>query len=689
MLILIAMIAFAAGTVRSFNATSSWVLHTQDVRLQLGETLSQLKDALQDTRVHPIPGAEERLASQPQKRAEIAGLLADLREKTKDNAKQQEALRQLEGHVARAYHEIDAFTELRRAGNLVAVSERALAGGSTRLGDDIGATIHRMEAEEARLLEIRLAEARRDASLTITVLVCGFGFDALLIAGLVYVARRDLGAREETARALRDQAKEVEDLYNLAPCGYHSLDAGGRFIAVNQTQSEWLGFSREEMIGKMFLTDVMTPASVPAFNEGFRQLKEQGEMKNLEVTLCRRDGRCFPAFVSATSVLNAAGKFVASRSTIIDITERKHLDLLTSQARAYAESIVDTVREPLIILTPDLTVNSANRAFYTTFQTTPDLTVGQAFATLAGGHWNKPALLASLRTVIPEHRTVEDFEVTADFPRLGRKVMLLNARKLYRPGNNTTLTLVAIEDITLRKQALDELEAFSYSVSHDLRAPLRHIDGFTSMLREQLRPEQLDQKCQRYLNSITNAARGMGQLIDDLLAFAQIGRSELRRTRVQLEELVALTRRDLQSEIDGRNIGWHVGPLPQVEGDAALLRQVFDNLLRNAVKYTRGRAEAHIEIGAQDAIAGEVVIYVRDNGAGFDMKYTDKLFGVFQRLHSSAEFEGTGVGLANVRRIIQRHQGRTWAEGTVGAGATFYFSLPLAPMLQPTDSVLS
>jgi len=141
MLILIAMIAFAAGTVRSFNATSSWVLHTQDVRLQLGETLSQLKDALQDTRVHPIPGAEERLASQPQKRAEIAGLLADLREKTKDNAKQQEALRQLEGHVARAYHEIDAFTELRRAGNLVAVSERALAGGSTRLGDDIGATI--------------------------------------------------------------------------------------------------------------------------------------------------------------------------------------------------------------------------------------------------------------------------------------------------------------------------------------------------------------------------------------------------------------------------------------------------------------------------------------------------------------------------------------------------------------------
>jgi light-regulated signal transduction histidine kinase (bacteriophytochrome) len=168
----------------------------------------------------------------------------------------------------------------------------------------------------------------------------------------------------------------------------------------------------------------------------------------------------------------------------------------------------------------------------------------------------------------------------------------------------------------------------------------------------------------------------MGQLIDDLLAFARLSRTELHRTRVRLDVLVNETRVGLSSETNGRNIAWQVAALPEVYADPALLRQVFVNLLSNAVKYTRRRTEARIEIASQPGADGEVVVFVRDNGAGFDMKYVDKLFGVFQRLHAAHEFEGTGVGLANVRRIVERHGGRIWAEAEVERGATFYFSLP-------------
>ena len=221
----------------------------------------------------------------------------------------------------------------------------------------------------------------------------------------------------------------------------------------------------------------------------------------------------------------------------------------------------------------------------------------------------------------------------------------------------------------------DELESFSYSVSHDLRAPLRHVSGFASLLRESAGP-RLDEQDHRYLATITEAAGRMGQLIDDLLAFSRAGRSLLTRKPVKLPALVDEVRREVSSSINGRVISWTIHPLPVVDADPAMLRQVAVNLLANAVKYTATRDQATIEVGAIQDNDREVTIFVRDNGVGFDMQYAHKLFGVFQRLHRAEEFEGTGIGLANVRRIVQRHGGRVWAEGALNAGATFYFSLP-------------
>jgi signal transduction histidine kinase len=218
-----------------------------------------------------------------------------------------------------------------------------------------------------------------------------------------------------------------------------------------------------------------------------------------------------------------------------------------------------------------------------------------------------------------------------------------------------------------------ELEAFAYSVSHDLRAPLRHMAGFTELLQK-TSGGQLNEKGQRYLRMILESANRMGSLIDDLLSFSRIGRAEAHKTQVNLDQLVQEAMTEARQDVSGREIGWKVGRFPACYGDRSMLRLALVNLISNAVKFTRTRTRAEIEIGCQD-LQDQIVIFVRDNGVGFDMKYLNKLFGVFQRLHAADEFEGTGIGLATVQRIVLRHGGRVWAEGQVDQGATFYFSI--------------
>jgi signal transduction histidine kinase len=235
------------------------------------------------------------------------------------------------------------------------------------------------------------------------------------------------------------------------------------------------------------------------------------------------------------------------------------------------------------------------------------------------------------------------------------------------------------EELEKRSLALEgsnkELEAFAYSVSHDLRAPLRHMSGFAELLQKTA-GSKLDDKAQRYLRIILESAQRMGNLIDDLLSFSRIGRAETQRAAVNLDQLVKEAMGEVQQETHGREIEWKIDHLPICYGDRSMLRLVLVNLLSNAVKFTRARAKAEIEVGCGKGNADEVVVFVKDNGAGFDMKYVDKLFGVFQRLHHVDAFEGTGIGLATVQRIIQRHGGKVRAEGALDRGATFYFSVP-------------
>lgn len=243
-----------------------------------------------------------------------------------------------------------------------------------------------------------------------------------------------------------------------------------------------------------------------------------------------------------------------------------------------------------------------------------------------------------------------------------------------------TLRFRAIVGVAGLAEALrrsnEDLSQFAHAVSHDLRAPLRHIDGYLALLRRRA-GAALDETSLRHLDSAAGSARRMNALIDDLLLFSRMGLADIRASRVPLGELAREVVRDFELETRGRRVEWEIGELPEAECDRSMIRLVFQNYIGNALKFTRDRDPAVIRVGASAGPPGQAVVFVRDNGIGFDMRYKDKLFNVFQRLETSGGFEGTGVGLANVRRIVRRHGGEAWGHGEPGKGATFYFSLPL------------
>ena len=378
-----------------------------------------------------------------------------------------------------------------------------------------------------------------------------------------------------------------------------------------------------------------------------------------------------------------------------EMTARNRGGRPVREAREYAESIIETVREPLAVLDTHLRVISVNHSFYETFKVTPEDTEGALIYNLGNRQWNIPELRVLLEEIIPRDNQFKDFEVDYDFPTIGRKIMLLNARQIYSKGIGAHRILLAVEDITERKKAEEEirklnedlkdraiileaaykeLETFSYSVSHDLRNPLLGMTSLSRLLLERY-SDDLDAKGRQFLSIIHSTIQRLLQLIDDLLTFSRSEHQPLKASDIDMSELAKVLFEELQSMTPGRALRLNIKTLPPARGDPSMIRQVFLNLLSNAIKFTRPKGAGVIEISC--AVEENQNVYcVKDNGVGFDMRYAGELFGVFQRRHTVDEFEGTGVGLAIVQRIVQRHGGQVWAEGEVDEGAAFYFALP-------------
>ena len=365
---------------------------------------------------------------------------------------------------------------------------------------------------------------------------------------------------------------------------------------------------------------------------------------------------------------------------------------------AYAESIVQTVGMPLLVLDAQLHILSANRSFYEGFKIPVPQKELPVLAEFASQLWSIPQLKRQMDTLIHRGTELSDFEISHEFSQGGHKFLKISARDLTQPIGQPRRILLALEDITPQKSAEEELrqhrdhleelvskrtadlkasnrelESYSYSIAHDLRSPLRSIISFSQIVMETTK-DLITKEDRDNLQRVVAAGKRMAKLIDDILELSRITRTELRFESVDLSNLAEKILNQLRISQPEKPVNWMVQDDLIVRGDARLLEVMLQNLIENAWKYTQGKTLAQLEIG-RTIIDGSTVYFVKDNGIGFNMEYLDKLFRPFHRLHTPEDFEGTGVGLATVQRVVQRHGGRVWAESVANQGAIFYFSL--------------
>jgi PAS domain S-box-containing protein len=533
--------------------SSKWVAHTHDVLFHAEKVLAVATNIEIGQRGFSLSGNEEFLEPYREAQNEIHSHLDRLRELTKDNSDQQQLVKELRSDIGHLLMFSSSAINARKQSFESAQQMNASLQGKGIL-DKIRQQITTFENHEKDLLQKRIYQNEAEIKQFNTSFVILLVATGLILLFVFYAINVNLKARNESEQRLKKASDEIKDLYDNAPCGYHSLNANGDFVDINKTLLQWLGYSnRNDVVGKMNFRDVISSDDTQTFMATYPVFKETGFVHNLEFNLKRKDGSDFPVVLSSTALVDANGRFIKSRSNTFDNTVRKQKEL----------------------------------------------------------------------------------EI---------------------------------------KELNHDLEAFSYSVSHDLRAPLRSIDGYACVLQEDYF-EKLDAEGKRVITVIMNNAKRMGQLIDDLLNFARLGRKDVAPTQPDMTAVVTNIANELVQLEKERKIDFIIHPLKSTEVDIDMIRQVWTNLISNAIKYTGKSQEPRIEISSH--YQGDEICYqVKDNGVGFDMQYSGKLFGVFQRLHKMQDFNGTGVGLAIVKRIIGRHKGRVWAEGQINSGASFYFTIP-------------
>ena len=541
-------------------------------------------------------------------------------------------------------------------------------------------------------LRMRKDGRRIDVSLTVSPVKDAKG--RLISASTI---ARDITERKLAEETIRQSEAQLNEAQRIAHIGSWQLDILNNVLSWSDEIYKMFEIDPEKFgaFYEAFL-DAIHPDDREAVNFAYTNSLNTRTPYAIDHRLLFGDGRIKYVHEQCETFYDADGRPIRSLGTVHDVTERKQAEEALRAASSYNRRLIEASIDPLVTIGPDGKITDVNEATEQATGIVRKQLIGSDFS----DYFTEPEKAKRGYQKVLAEGLVRDYPLTIQHSSGKTTDVLYNATVYENELGEVQGVFAAARDITESKRAEaeirklnaeleqrvadrtaqleavnKELEAFAYSVSHDLRAPLRHIDGFIELLQKRAETS-LDAQSQHYMEVISNSAKKMGTLIDDILSFSRMGRNEMLKTRVDLGKLVQEVINEFKPETEGRDVQWRIADLPTVTGDYAMLRVVMVNLISNALKFTQPRPCAEIEIGLMQNDPGGTVFFVRDNGVGFDMNYAEKLFKVFQRLHRVEEFEGTGIGLANIHRIIHRHGGKAWAEGRVDGGATFYISLP-------------
>lgn len=711
----LALISYSAvlgwqHAVRAREA-DEWVTLAHEVDGGAGELLSVLQDIEIGARSYALVGDRAYLEPFVSGSARIADVQRKLHGLVND-AQLQSGLAALDALIAQRIAIASRIVEVRKRLGPDAGRQAIVDGSDKRVMDDLRLLIAQLRARNESLLAQHTGDAIREAKVVPALIVTTSAASAVLLTLLFVLVLRENWLRQKAESSVDRFFSASLDLLCIA-----GMD--GYFKRVNPAFTEVLGYSSHELVTRPFI-DFIHADDLPATLREVEKLSRGEPVISFENRYRCKDGT-YKWLAWKTQPAPSEGLLYA---TARDMTEQKRADAELRRSRAQLQSLFESLPGLYLILTPELVIVTASDAYLKATMLRREQMVGRGLFEVfpdnpddagATGTSNLRASLERVReTRAADTMAIQKYDIRRPDGSFEERYWspvnspLLNAdgqleyfihrvedvtafvRHETGPENdagdlrtrlrnveaevfrNTSLLQQAKRDL---ESANKDLQSFTYSVSHDLRAPLRHVQGYIELLAREVAATPLSDKARRHLQTITDASVEMGNLIDDLLAYSRMGQVELRETAVSLDDMVEATVKGLEMSIAGRQIDWRIAPLPLVLADATTLKQVFVNLIGNAVKYSRKRTPAQIEIGTAGEEHGRVIVFVRDNGAGFDMQYVNKLFGVFQRLHQSKDFEGTGIGLAIVRQVINRHGGRVWAEGAVDQGASFYFTL--------------